>query len=105
MPMLRGRCLPCDFERAFTNLTAGIRVVTVSPGFIETDAATRMIQRMADKDKSDYTTAWQKLILRGRLGGPGIQENSWRWASTVIRDVPRKRLRIAFNQDGALQDA
>jgi len=69
MPMLRGRCLPCDFERAFTNLAAGIRVVTVSPGFIETDAATRMIQRMADKDKSDYTTAWQKLILRGRLRG------------------------------------
>jgi len=45
----------------------GIRVVTVSPGFIETDAATRMIQRMADKDKSDYPTARQKLM--DMLGG------------------------------------
>jgi len=45
----------------------GIRVVTVSPGFIETDAATRMIQRMADKDKSDYATARQKLM--DMLGG------------------------------------
>ena len=45
----------------------GIRVLTVSPGFIETDAATRMIQRMADKDKSDYTVARQKLM--DMLGG------------------------------------
>jgi len=45
----------------------GIRVLTVSPGFIETDAATRMIQRMADKDKSDYTAARQKLM--DMLGG------------------------------------
>ena len=44
-----------------------IRVVTVSPGFIETDAATRMIQRMADKDQSDYATARQKLMEM--LGG------------------------------------
>ena len=42
-------------------------MVTVSPGFIETDAATRMIQRMADKDKSDYTVARQKLM--DMLGG------------------------------------
>jgi NAD(P)-dependent dehydrogenase (short-subunit alcohol dehydrogenase family) len=40
----------------------GIRVVTVSPGFTETDAATRMIQRMADHDKSDYTASRQKLM-------------------------------------------
>ena len=45
----------------------GIRVLTVTPGFIETDAATRMIQRMADKDKSDYTAARQKLM--DMLGG------------------------------------
>jgi NAD(P)-dependent dehydrogenase (short-subunit alcohol dehydrogenase family) len=45
----------------------GIRVVTVSPGFIETDAATRMIQRMADKDKSDYAEARRKLM--DMLGG------------------------------------
>jgi NAD(P)-dependent dehydrogenase (short-subunit alcohol dehydrogenase family) len=48
-------------------------VNTVSPGFIETGAATRMIERMADKDKSDYATARQKLMdmLRGiPLGRP-----------------------------------
>jgi NAD(P)-dependent dehydrogenase (short-subunit alcohol dehydrogenase family) len=39
----------------------------VSPGFIETDAATRMIQRMADKDKSDYMAARRKLM--DMLGG------------------------------------
>ena len=42
-------------------------VTTVSPGFIETDAATRMIQRMADKDQIDYATARQKLMEM--LGG------------------------------------
>jgi hypothetical protein len=39
----------------------------VSPGFIETDAATRMIERMAEKDGSDYATARQKLM--DMLGG------------------------------------
>jgi NAD(P)-dependent dehydrogenase (short-subunit alcohol dehydrogenase family) len=45
----------------------GVRVVTVSPGFIETDAATQMIERMAEKDKSDYASARQKLM--DMLGG------------------------------------
>jgi NAD(P)-dependent dehydrogenase (short-subunit alcohol dehydrogenase family) len=45
----------------------GVRVVTVSPGFIETDAATRMIERMAEKDQSDYASARQKLM--DMLGG------------------------------------
>src|SRR5499427_2271846 len=46
-----------NYSKALSNEVSpkGIRVVTVSPGFIETDAATRMIQRMADKDESDYT--------------------------------------------------
>src|SRR5260370_6492673 len=59
----RGLCLLCDFERF------GIphHHKPLSPGFIETDAATRMIQRMADKDKSDYTVARQKLM--DMLGG------------------------------------
>jgi NAD(P)-dependent dehydrogenase (short-subunit alcohol dehydrogenase family) len=45
----------------------GVRVVTVSPGFIETDAATRMIERMAEKGGNDYGTARQKLM--DMLGG------------------------------------
>ncbi len=40
-----------NYSKALSNEVSpkGLRVVTVSPGFIETDAATRMIQRMADK--------------------------------------------------------
>src|SRR5258708_6942276 len=58
-----------NYSKALSNEVSpkGIGVVTVSPGFIETDAATRMIQRMADKDKSDYTLARQKLM--DMLGG------------------------------------
>src|SRR5213083_1648851 len=58
-----------NYSKALSNEVSpkGIRVVTVSPGFTETDAATRMIQRMADKDKSDYAAARQKLM--DMLGG------------------------------------
>jgi NAD(P)-dependent dehydrogenase (short-subunit alcohol dehydrogenase family) len=58
-----------NYSKALSNEVSpkGIRVVTVSPGFIETDAATRMINRMAEKDKSDYATARQKLM--DMLGG------------------------------------
>src|SRR5689334_18786583 len=58
-----------NYSKALSNEVSpkGIRVVSVAPGFIETDAATRMIQRMADKDKSDYTVARQKLM--DMLGG------------------------------------
>ena len=58
-----------NYSKALSNEVSpkGIRVVTVSPGFIETDAATRMIERMAEKDRSDYTAARQKLM--DMLGG------------------------------------
>jgi NAD(P)-dependent dehydrogenase (short-subunit alcohol dehydrogenase family) len=58
-----------NYSKALANEVSpkGIRVNTVSPGFIETDAATRMIQRMADKDKTDPATARQKLM--DMLGG------------------------------------
>ena len=58
-----------NYSKALSNEVSpkGIRVLTVSPGFIETDAATRMIERMAERDKSDYGTARQKLMEM--LGG------------------------------------
>jgi NAD(P)-dependent dehydrogenase (short-subunit alcohol dehydrogenase family) len=58
-----------NYSKALANEVSpkGIRVLTVSPGFIETDAATRMIQRMADQDQSDFAAARQKLM--DMLGG------------------------------------
>lgn len=58
-----------NYSKALSNEVSpkGIRVVTVSPGFIETDAAARMIQRMADTDGGDYEAARQKLM--DMLGG------------------------------------
>ena len=58
-----------NYSKALSNEVSptGIASLTVSPGFIETDAATRMIQRMAEKNKSDYATARQALMEM--LGG------------------------------------
>jgi len=56
-----------NYSKALFNEVSpkGVRVVTVSPGFIETDAATRMIERMAHNDNSDFAAARQKLMNRG----------------------------------------
>src|SRR5246127_2218924 len=53
-----------NYSKGLSNEVApkGVRVIAVSPGFIETDAAARMIQRMADHDKTDYAPARQKLM-------------------------------------------
>lgn len=45
----------------------GIRVNSVAPGFIETDAAQRMIQRMAEQNKTDAAIARESLMEM--LGG------------------------------------
>lgn len=58
-----------NYSKALSNEVSpkGVRVVTISPGFIETDAATRMIERMAQEATSDYATARQRLM--DMLGG------------------------------------
>jgi len=45
----------------------GIRVNSVAPGFTETQAATRLIERLAKEGKTDPTTARQNLM--NSLGG------------------------------------
>ena len=45
----------------------GIRVNSVAPGFTETEAATRLIERLAKEGKTDTTTARQNLM--NSLGG------------------------------------
>jgi NAD(P)-dependent dehydrogenase (short-subunit alcohol dehydrogenase family) len=45
----------------------GIRVVRVSPGWVETDAAVRLVERLAKSDATDYKAA-QKALMDS-LGG------------------------------------
>ncbi len=55
----------------------GIRVISVAPGFIETSAATALIDRLAANSGTDRNTAREQLIksLGGiPLGRPGLPE-------------------------------
>ncbi|MBO3273433.1 SDR family oxidoreductase [Hymenobacter defluvii] len=45
----------------------GVRVLTVSPGFVQTEAAERLVERLAAQAGSDYATALQGLM--DSLGG------------------------------------
>jgi NAD(P)-dependent dehydrogenase (short-subunit alcohol dehydrogenase family) len=45
----------------------GIRVVRVSPGWVETDAAVKLVERLARANGTDYTTAQKRLM--DSLGG------------------------------------
>ena len=58
-----------NYSKALSNEVSpkGVRVVAVSPGFIETEAATQFIQRMADSRQSDYASAREELMKM--LGG------------------------------------
>ncbi len=45
----------------------GIRINTVAPGFTETEAAERLIERMAQNSNCDYDTARRQLMEQ--IGG------------------------------------
>lgn len=58
-----------NYSKALSNEVGprGVRVLRVSPGFTETDAATRMIERLAQADGTDAAAARQALMRS--LGG------------------------------------
>lgn len=67
----------------------GIRVNTVAPGFTETKAAERLIQRMADNSNTDYNGARQELmeVLGGiPLGRPGRPEEVAELVAFLVSD-------------------
>ena len=67
----------------------GVRIITVSPGFIETEAAARMIQGLAETGGTDLETALQKLIesLGGiPLGRPGRPEEVAELVAFLVSD-------------------
>ncbi len=45
----------------------GVRVLTVAPGFIQTEAADHLVQRLAEHNQTDFPTALQSLM--DSLGG------------------------------------
>jgi NAD(P)-dependent dehydrogenase (short-subunit alcohol dehydrogenase family) len=67
----------------------GVRVITVSPGFIETEAAANLIQRLAQTSGIDVSTARQRLIdtLGGiPLGRPGRPEEVSELIAFLVSD-------------------
>jgi NAD(P)-dependent dehydrogenase (short-subunit alcohol dehydrogenase family) len=58
-----------NYSKALSNEVGpkGVRVLRVSPGFTETDAATRMIERLAETDGTDADAAREALMRS--LGG------------------------------------
>jgi NAD(P)-dependent dehydrogenase (short-subunit alcohol dehydrogenase family) len=58
-----------NYSKALSNEIGpkGVRVVRVAPGFTETHAATRMIERLAQADRTDISAARDSLMRS--LGG------------------------------------
>ncbi len=67
----------------------GVRVVAISPGFIETDAAAKLIQQLAENSGTDISTARQDLIdsLGGiPMGRPGRPEEVAELVAFLVSD-------------------
>lgn len=67
----------------------GVRVIAVAPGFIETKAAERLIQRLAEKANTDLDTARNGLIdsLGGiPMGRPGRPEEVAELVAFLVSD-------------------
>ncbi len=80
-----------NYSKGLANQVAsyGIRVNTVAPGFIETKAAERLIQRLADHSGKDYVCAKQEMMasLGGiPLGRPGRPEEVAELVAFLVSD-------------------
>lgn len=69
LPYAAAKAALINYSKSLSNEVSpkGIRVLTVSPGFIQTTAAERMIERLAQSSGTNYDTALQQLM--NALGG------------------------------------
>lgn len=64
LPYAAAKAALINYSKGLSNEVApkGVRVLTVSPGFIQTTAADKMIQEMADRAGSSFNDALQQLM-------------------------------------------
>lgn len=69
LPYAAAKAALINYSKSLSNEVSpkGVRVLTVSPGFIKTSAAERMIERLAQGSGSSYEEALQELM--NALGG------------------------------------
>jgi NAD(P)-dependent dehydrogenase (short-subunit alcohol dehydrogenase family) len=73
------KAAPTNYSKGLSNQVApnGVRVISIAPGFIETQAAERLIARLAENSGTDLDTARKRLMdsLGGiPMGRPGRPE-------------------------------
>lgn len=91
IPYAAAKAALTSYSKALANEVApkGIRVIAVAPGFIETTAASRLIDRMAETAGSDRDSARQNLMdsLGGiPMGRPGRPEEVAELVAFLVSD-------------------
>lgn len=91
IPYAAAKAALTSYSKALANEVApkGIRVIAVAPGFIETTAASRLIDRMAETAGSDRDSARQELMdsLGGiPMGRPGRPEEVAELVAFLVSD-------------------
>ena len=81
----------------------GVRVNTISPGFIETSAATRLIERLARQQDTDADAARQELMrsLGGiPIGRPGMPQEVAELAAFLLSERAASIHGVDYRIDG-----